>query len=165
MYCIIIIIDKIYLCVCSVAQWCQTLCNPPSSSVHGNFLARTLEWVAISSSRGSSKLRDGICISCTAGGFLTAEPPGKPIHVFMWILFNHEKEGNWAICNDMNGTWGHYTKWDKPDRDRKWKILHGVILGEPKKKKLSWNRLENLLQGLWGRGNRDSLVKCASFQL
>ena len=41
----------------SVIQSCPTLCNPmdcspPGSSVHGIFQARTLEWVAISSSRG-----------------------------------------------------------------------------------------------------------------
>ena len=42
-----------------VSQSCPTLCNPmdcslPSSSVHGIFQARILEWVAISFSRGSS---------------------------------------------------------------------------------------------------------------
>ena len=39
-----------------------------SSSVHGNPQARTLEWVAISFSRGSSQPRDltlDSCISCT----------------------------------------------------------------------------------------------------
>ena len=157
------------MCVCSVVQWCQTLCAPKYCT-HQAPLSMGIswqehEWVAISSSRASSELRDGTRISCTAGGFLTAEPPGKPTHIFMWILFSREKEGNRAICNDMNGTWGHYTKWDKPDRDRKWKIVHGVTSGEPKKKKLSWNRLENLLQGLWDQGNRESLVKCACFHL
>ena len=44
---------------CSVTQLCQTLCDPmdcspPGSSVHGTFQARILEWVAISSSKGSS---------------------------------------------------------------------------------------------------------------
>ena len=45
-------------------QWCPTLCDPmgcsPSgSSVHGDPLqARILEWVAISSTRGSSRHRD-----------------------------------------------------------------------------------------------------------
>ena len=34
------------------------------SSVFGIFQARTLEWVAISYSRGSSQLRDRNCISC-----------------------------------------------------------------------------------------------------
>ena len=41
------------------AQSCPTLCDPmdhspPGSSVHGIFQARILEWVAVSSSRGSS---------------------------------------------------------------------------------------------------------------
>ena len=47
------------VCVCSVAQSYLTLCNTmgyslPGSSVHGVFQARILEWVAISSSRGTS---------------------------------------------------------------------------------------------------------------
>ena len=33
-------------------------CNPPGSSVHGIFQAKTLEWVAMPSSRGSSQPRD-----------------------------------------------------------------------------------------------------------
>ena len=44
---------------CLVAQFCLTLCDPmdcslPGSSVHGGFQARILEWVAITSFRGSS---------------------------------------------------------------------------------------------------------------
>ena len=39
-------------------------CSPPDSSVHGISQARKLEWVAISSFKGSSRLRDRICISC-----------------------------------------------------------------------------------------------------
>ena len=27
------------------------------------------------------------------------------------ILFTHEKEGNPAICDNMEGTWGYYAKW------------------------------------------------------
>ena len=38
---------------------------------------KTLEWVAISSSRGSSRPVDWTCVSCIAGGFFTTEPPGK----------------------------------------------------------------------------------------
>ena len=57
------------ICVCLVAQSCPTLsnpidCNPPGSSVHGIFQARILDWVAISSSRGSSWRRDWTCFSC-----------------------------------------------------------------------------------------------------
>ena len=45
-----------------------TLCNPmdcssPGSSVHGIFQTRILEWVAIPSSRGSSRLKDWTFIS------------------------------------------------------------------------------------------------------
>ena len=44
--------------MCSVAQLCSILCDPmdwstPGSSVHGNFQARILERVSISSSKGS----------------------------------------------------------------------------------------------------------------
>ena len=39
-------------------------CSPPGSSVHGIFQARIPEWVAIASFRGSSRPRDGTCISC-----------------------------------------------------------------------------------------------------
>ena len=54
------------MCVC--AQSCLTLCDsidhsPPGSSVHGILQARILEWVAISSSRGSSQPRDQTRIS------------------------------------------------------------------------------------------------------
>ena len=49
-------------------QSCPTLCNPmdcslPGSSVHGILQARKLEWVAMSSSRGSSQPRDQTCVS------------------------------------------------------------------------------------------------------
>ena len=39
-------------------------CSPPGSTAQGIFQARILEWAAISSSRGSSQPRDGICVSC-----------------------------------------------------------------------------------------------------
>ena len=47
------------LCVCDPMD-----CGPPGSSVHGAFQARILEWVVISSSRGSSRPRDGTQASC-----------------------------------------------------------------------------------------------------
>ena len=58
-------------------QSCPTFCNPvdcspPGSSVHGILQARILEWVAISSSRGSFRAEDGTHIgSCVAGRFFT----------------------------------------------------------------------------------------------
>ena len=49
-------------------QSCLTLCNPtdhslPGSSVHGILQAKILEWVAMSSSRGSSQPRDRTHVS------------------------------------------------------------------------------------------------------
>ena len=46
-------------------------CSPPGSSVHGILQPRILEWVAISSSRGSSWPRDQTQVSCIAGRFFT----------------------------------------------------------------------------------------------
>ena len=55
-------------------QSCLTLCDPlgcspPGSSVHGILQARRLEWVAMPSSRGSSRHKDWIQVSCIAGRF------------------------------------------------------------------------------------------------
>ena len=68
---------------CLLTQSCLILCDPvdcspPGSSVHGILQARILEWVAISSSRGSSLPRDGTCVCCIDRWFFTAQPPGKP---------------------------------------------------------------------------------------
>ena len=54
--------------LCSVAQSCMTVfnsivCSLQGSSVHGIFLAKLLEQVAISSSKGSSSSRDWTHIS------------------------------------------------------------------------------------------------------
>ena len=43
--------------------------SPPGSFVHKILLARILDWVAISSSRGSSQLGDQTQVSCIAGRF------------------------------------------------------------------------------------------------
>ena len=58
-------------------------CSPPGSSVHGILQARTLEWVAMPSSRGSSQPRDRMQISsasCVGRRVhsLPLAPPGKP---------------------------------------------------------------------------------------
>ena len=67
---------QLYVCV----QLHPTLWDPmsgslPGSSVHGIFQTRILEWVSISSSRGSSQSRDRNWVSCIASRFFTAEPP------------------------------------------------------------------------------------------
>ena len=57
-------------CYCLVSKLCPILCDPmdcfpPASFVYGIFQARMLEWVVISSSRGSSWIRDRTHSSCT----------------------------------------------------------------------------------------------------
>ena len=75
-------------------QSCPTLCDPkdcspPGSSVHGILQARILEWVALPSSRESSRPRDWTCISLWhllhwQAGSLPLAPPGKPLACMQW---------------------------------------------------------------------------------
>ena len=63
-----VIIAKSFHVWAKSPQTCPTLCDPmdyslPGSSVQGILQARILEWVAISSSRGSSQPRDQTYIS------------------------------------------------------------------------------------------------------
>ena len=67
-------------------QSCLTLCDPmdgtwPGSSVHEILQARTLEWIDMLSSRGSSRPRDQTRVSYLLrwqAGSLPLEPPGSP---------------------------------------------------------------------------------------
>ena len=62
---IIYLSNDIYICMLSHVQLFDPMnCSPPGSSVHGIFQARTLEWVAVSYSRGSSQLKDWNWVSC-----------------------------------------------------------------------------------------------------
>ena len=56
-------------------------CSPPGSSIHGILQTKILEWVAMPSSRGSSRPRNQTRVSCSssvADRFFTNELPGKP---------------------------------------------------------------------------------------
>ena len=65
-----------YICACvlnrfSRVRLCNPVdCSPPGSSVHGILQARILEWVAISFSKGSSRVS---CIACRCF-ILTKQP-------------------------------------------------------------------------------------------
>ena len=69
-------------------------CSPPGFSVHGIVQARILEWVAISSSRGSSQPRDWTCTSCIGRRILyhwatweaTVSPGKSQNHCLNWGL-------------------------------------------------------------------------------
>ena len=80
------------VCVCSVAQPCLTLCDPmncssPSSSVHGIFQARTLEWAAFPfpgdlPNPGTKP----IASPELTGRVFTTVPSGKPLGYYLWQL-------------------------------------------------------------------------------
>ena len=67
----------VFACVlCLAAQSCPALCgpmdcSPPGSSVHGILQAKSLGWVVMPSSRGSSPPRDQTQVSPVAGRFFT----------------------------------------------------------------------------------------------
>ena len=71
---------NIWVTMCLVAQSCPTLCDsmdcsPLGTSVHGILQGRTLEWVAMPFSKGSSQPRDQTWVSHISGRFCTTEPP------------------------------------------------------------------------------------------
>ena len=83
------LIQPLWRTVCLHAQSCQSCltlwdpmdCSPPGSSVHGILLARTLEWVAIPSSRGCSQPRDRarvFRVSCIVHNSLLLYHQGSP---------------------------------------------------------------------------------------
>ena len=53
--------------------------TPWTVAVHGILQVRTLEWAAISFSRGSSRPRDQSRVSCLGRRVLSTEPPGSPL--------------------------------------------------------------------------------------
>ena len=53
-------------------------------------------------------------------------------YIYNGILFSHEKEGNPAICYNMNEPGGHYAKWNKSE---KYKYCMVSLIVESKKKK------------------------------
>ena len=76
------------LCVCMLSSFSHVQhfatfpreCSLADSSVHEILQAKILEWVAMPSFRESSRPKDlnqVFCVSCNAGRFFIAEPPGK----------------------------------------------------------------------------------------
>ena len=100
----------------SVAKLWPTLCHPMdcsplgSSSVHEIFPARISEWVAISSSRRASWLRDRThipCISCIGRIPLSLASPRKPLRTLVkWI----SKRGR-EILYDLTGMRNWKNNW------------------------------------------------------
>ena len=74
------------------AQSCPALCDPmdcspPGSSAHGILQARILAWVAMSSSRASSRARDWTWVSCIAGTFFTVWATREAQLLTTWLNY------------------------------------------------------------------------------
>ena len=86
-------------------------CSPPAFSAHGILQARILEWVAISSSGGSSYPEDQTCSSCIGRWILyqctTWEAPCLYFKVNLTLLrrfgffglWNSKEDSSWSFCN------------------------------------------------------------------
>ena len=99
-------------CVCSVTQSCPPLCNPMGcapSSVPGILQARILEWVAISSSRGSSWCRDQAYASCIGRRILYHWATGEA-QALQQISKMSETEN---VSGWSWSSWVHWTPRDK----------------------------------------------------
>ena len=92
------------VCVLSLQSW-PTLCDSkdcglPGFSLPGILQTGLLEWVAMSSSRGSSWPRDGACVSCLLHwqvGSLPLEPHGNPCLVLIEALLMHYSEYAFSV--------------------------------------------------------------------
>ena len=40
------------------------------------------------------------------------------VHIFIGIPLSHQKEGNYAICSNMDATGDCHTKWSKSEKDK-----------------------------------------------
>ena len=89
------LVDEKGVCVLtgySHIRLCDTVdCSPPGSSVHRILQARTLEWVAMVSSRASSQPRNRIHVSCLPHWQASSLPLVPPGRVFKSKNRNYEK--------------------------------------------------------------------------
>ena len=98
---------------------------PTGSTVHGVSQVRILEWVAISSSRGSSWLRDWThisCISCLAGRPFTTKLPGKPWLNEQMHVWWHKTTG-YIYCSPWNHSGSYRCFWKKGKAHRRILLL------------------------------------------
>ena len=125
--------------------WDPMDCSLPGLSAYRVFWARILEWVAISSSRGSFQPRNRSrvsCTSCIAGRFFTTEPPGKPCRM---SIIKVNVYGVPTMCKgEGNGTPLQYSCLENPMDGGAWKaVVHGVAEGR--------TRLSNFTFTHWRR--------------
>ena len=117
-------LSKLYT---KLLQPCPTLCDPmgcssPGSSVHGICQARVLEWVVISSTRGSSQPRDQTRVSRIAGRLYHLSHQGS---LYSQLKIQKDDCGlnkiilsvSYCQCNILTQIW-----WLKPTQ------IHNILL-------------------------------------
>ena len=125
-------------------------CSLSSFSVHGILLARILEWVAMLSSRGSSRTRDQAHISNIAGGFFNTwetlclhweSPTWKHIHVYLIWWTAALKVTKSVPLGTYNTPWYIFSQ----------RLIignKGSISRENRKKEVSYSPISTILQAL-----------------
>ena len=123
-------VQKFCMCICMYAkllQLCPTLqpmdYSLPASSAHGILQARTLEWIAMPSSRGSSQPRDQTWILHWQVSSLPLAPSRRPtcvcicvykctfvcvwiyIHIYIFYVYQCLKRAWWYIRILFLNTW------------------------------------------------------------
>ena len=137
-----------YCDICAYAPLCLILCDPvdyspPGSSVHGILQARILEWVAISSSRGSSQPRIRTHLSRVSGigrWVFTTEPPrespgGVHCAIYFWLAPSsgqRETSGHFGHQGSLE-SWvrfeGTSNKWQMSQMCQVWeKLLFHIVV-------------------------------------
>ena len=122
----------------------------PLSSPWNSAGKKTPEWVAMPSSRGSSWPRDRTCVSCSsciAGRFFTAEPPGKPLYLYI------ATHSGVFLPGEFHGL----------DRGSWWATVHGVAKSRTRLKRLARTHIhkEDLFsKKLWFLGRPQMRVRC-----
>ena len=115
-------------------------CSPPGSSVHEILQARTLEWVAIPFSRGSSRPRDQIQVFRIAGGFFTVwasreawsimghkSPRGGSFNLWLCVKLSWEIsiKRHWKATYNKE-KWESLTTWSSPW----WRLYHSLTVSQ-----------------------------------
>ena len=120
-------------------------CSLSSFSVHGILLERILEWVAMLSSRESSRTRDWAHISSTAGGFFNTGPLEKPNMKGYTCIFNlmdcSSKSHQICTLRNIQHTWYIFSQ----------RLIignKGSISRENRKKEDSYSPISTILQAL-----------------
>ena len=107
-------------------QSCPTLwdpmdCGSPGSSVHGILQARILEWVTMSSSRGSPQARDQTHVSCTSRSWIVYQLSHlgslRSLYALtistLWVVISSPLMGNTSQTFSQSQCYIFYSGWVK----------------------------------------------------